>query len=365
MSDKTQHDGGAASPVSRINQQFIADHLGVSRTTVSRCFTNHAGISPVTRARVFDLASQLGYRHMEMRAPRKSRAPVAATVGVLICTDVDQCLSSGYESPSVELYSGLSEFAQLNKFKLDLSYVSPTERSLDDASYAKLGPLQKRGWDGVILIYPFPRSVVEEIAMRFPVVSMNEQFGVEGINCVDVDHYAGIWMMMDRLRELGHARIGFYTRRYAVEAEWSLRRFGAYMQKLVRLRMPVLPGDIVNNYPGSIFASRDEELDYIAARIADGVTAWVCAADHQAYDLIAGLEKRGIRVPRDVSVTGFDGIRKPDWAPLLTTVSVPFWEMGYTAGRRLHDMIKKRFGSPQHVLVAPGMREGETTGPIH
>ena len=43
----------------------------------------------------------------------------------------------------------------------------------------------------------------------------------------------------------------------------------------------------------------------------DGVTAWVCAADHVAYDLIAHLEASGIKVPQHVSVVGFDGISSP------------------------------------------------------
>src|ERR1700709_367964 len=82
------HDGEAHE--SKINQQLIADQLGISRTTVSRCFTNHSGINPATRARVFDLASQLGYQHMEMRVPHKSRAATAKVLGVLVCTELDQ-----------------------------------------------------------------------------------------------------------------------------------------------------------------------------------------------------------------------------------------------------------------------------------
>jgi LacI family transcriptional regulator len=51
----------------KVNQQTLADRLGLSRATVSRCFTNHRAINPSTRARVFDLAAELGYRYMELR----------------------------------------------------------------------------------------------------------------------------------------------------------------------------------------------------------------------------------------------------------------------------------------------------------
>src|SRR5271154_3612589 len=131
-------------------------------------------------------------------------------------------------------------------------------------------------------------------------------------------------------------------------------------------RRGVLPDkrDIVNIYPDCYHPTREESFQYIISRVEKGVTAWVCAADHQAYDLIAALQKKGLRVPEDVSVTGFDGIRKPDWAPLLTTVVVPYWEIGYTSGKRLLDIMKKRFGSPQHILISPQIREGETVGPL-
>lgn len=360
----TKTGNGTPSGDSKVNQQLIADQLGISRTTVSRCFTNHAGINPVTRARVFDLASQLGYHHMEMRGPRGRKGATTRTVGVLVCTELEEYFHSAYESPGIKLYAGISEFAQLNKIKLELHYVNPKETSLEAPSYARLEPLQKREWDGVILIYPFPRNIVGEIDMNFPMVSMVEQYGAGAFNCVDVDHYKGVSMIVNKLLENGHRRIGFYTKRYEVEAEWSFRRFSAFVEKMARQSVRIEPEDIVNVYPEVFYRTRDESFAYIISRIKKGVKAWVCAADHQAYDLIAALQKKGIRVPEDVSVTGFDGIRKPDWAPALTTAVVPHWEIGYTTGRRLMDIMRKRFGSAQHILVSPQLSEGATVGPF-
>lgn len=83
-----------------VNQQAIAEQLQLSRAMVSRCFTNHPGINPTTRAKVFQLADELGYKHLEMRVPRKRKAAPNA-IGVLICVDdfatgpgagLDECL---------------------------------------------------------------------------------------------------------------------------------------------------------------------------------------------------------------------------------------------------------------------------------
>ena len=346
-----------------VKQQEIADHLGISRTTVSRCFTNHAGVSPVTRAKVFDFASKMGYQHMEARTPKPGRVAMTRRVGVLICTELEEFARPDYESPGVKLYVGLSEFAQLNHIKLELRYVDPKEKALDSPSYQNLKGIHDREWDGMILIYPFPRAVVDEIDIAFPMVSLVEQYGTADFNCVDVNHFKGIAMMMNKLVALGHEQIGFYTKPYEVEAQWSMRRFSAFVEKSIRLGFSIREENFVNVQP-SRYISLEESFRYVRKRIKAGVTAWVCAADHQAYDLIAALQKEGIRVPQDVSITGFDGIDKPRGAPLLTTIIIPYREIGFTGGRRLLELMKKRFGSAQRILIAPQVREGETVGPV-
>jgi len=347
----------------KVSQQYIAEQLCISRTTVSRCFTNHPGINPVTRAKVFQLASQLGYQYMEIRAPSKPKATKAKTVGVLICTKVEEYFRPDYQSPGVEIYAGISEYAQLHKIRIDLRYVDPADKTLESLSYAQIEAIRNRDWDGVLLIYPFPQTVVDDLRVKFPMVSLVEQYGNSSFDCVDVDHYKGISMIMDRLIALGHQRIGFYTKYYEPEAGWSFRRFSAYVEKIATTRCALKSEDIVNVYP-NCFGTLEESYDYVAGRIQDGVTAWVCAADHQAYDLIAGLKKRGIQVPKAASVTGFDGIKKPKHALQLTTAEMHYREIGFTGLKRLVDIINKRFASPQHILVGCQICEGETIGPV-
>lgn len=358
---KAKKPKARASSGDSAKQQAIADHLGIARTTVSRCFTNHPGISPVTRARVFDYASKIGYHYMESRTPKDSDGPTVKRVGVLICTDLEEFNRPDYESPGARLYVGLSEFAQLNNLQLELHYVNPKDKSTTGASYKDLKALHDREWEGVILIYPFPRDIVDDLERTFPVVSLVEQYGTGDFNCVDVNHFKGVAMIIEKLAALGHKKIGFYTRQYEVEAEWSLRRFSAYVEKMVRLGLPVIEENIVNVYPKH-HMTLEESFRHVRKRIKAGVTAWVCAADHQAYDLITALQKEGICVPQDVSISGFDGIQQPTWAPSLTTAIIPYREIGYTGGQRLWEMMKKRFGASRRILIAPGIRDGATIG---
>jgi LacI family transcriptional regulator len=213
----------------------------------------------------------------------------------------------------------------------------------------------------MLLAYPFPGSILEKLTPIMPMVSLVEQFDHSGIDCVDVDHYKGISAAVENLVDRGHRKIGFFSRRHQEEAGWSLRRYSAFMEKMARLGLPVSSKDIIN-----VFAARecvDEEcFDYAAERTRAGVTAWICAADHQAYRLVCGLQARGIIVPEMVSVTGFDGIAPPLDHPQLATIQIPFREIGATGAQRLIERIRKRYGSIQHVLIDGPFHPGETVG---
>ena len=345
--------------MSKINQQLIASRAGISRATVSRCFTNHPGINPETRAMVFRLAASLGYRHMEMRTESKKKRTTGQTIGVLVCTKVEEYFRPDYQSPGVGIYAGICEYAQLHKLHLDLRYVNPADTSLAGASYREIEPLQRRDWSGALLIYPFPRKVVDGLHKLMPVVSLVEQYVSDPLDCVDVDHFKGISSVINRLYEFGHRRIGFYTKEYDVEPGWSYRRFSAFVEKMRRLHIRVPDQDLINIYP-TVFPDLEAGYDYAAKRVRDGVTALVCAADHQAYDVMAGLRARGLRIPEDVSITGFDGIEAPASELELTTIMIPYREIGFTGTKRLHDLMRKRFVSPQHILIGSRMREGRT-----
>ncbi len=344
--------------MSKVNQQLIADQLKLSRATVSRCFTNHPGINPSTRAKVFALAAKLGYAHLEKRTEGTGTLRQQTEMGVFVCVELPNFEHTGYGNPGQELLNGLSELARASDARLDLHFVHPRDHHLDSPSYKRIFS-RRRHWDGVMLIYPFPRTVVEELLLRYPCVSLVEQQGEFSLNSVDVDHDRGISKLVDHLRSHGHERIGFFTWRYPVEAAWALRRYCSYVGRLTALGLPIHPEDVVNAGPRHALSVSDAH-EHVLKRIKAGVTAWVCAADHQAYDLMRFLKARGVRVPAQVSITGFDGIQGPAELPPLTTIQIPFRHIGVTGGKRLLDLLQKRFDPVQHILLDCELRAGGT-----
>lgn len=345
------------------NQHLIATRLKLSRATVSRCFTNHPGINPQTRAKVFALASKLGYSPLEKSKPRAHAERLKLLdIAVLVCVDLPTFENTAYGNPGEEILTGVTEFARTKNIGLDLHYVKPEDLHLDSPSYRRITPVRRRRWKGVLLVYPFPRTVVDELTAKYPCVSLVEQYGSTQLDCIDVDHFRGVGKLMDRFMTHGHQRIGFLTHHYEVEAVWGLRRHSGYMEKLFSLGLPYNPADALNVGRHNILGY-NETHERALELTREGVTAWLCASDYEAYQLIEFFKKNGLSVPRDVSVTGFDGIRKPPGAPLLSTVQIPYREIGLTGVKRLSDMINRRFDLPQHILLDCALREGETVGP--
>ena len=95
----------------QVKQQEIAKKLKLSRATVSRCFTNHPGINPETRALVFETATELGYHHLSNRT-RKDQTE-HKTFGVLICTSEEEYNRTDYENSGKNIFKGIAEYSQL------------------------------------------------------------------------------------------------------------------------------------------------------------------------------------------------------------------------------------------------------------
>ena len=345
----------------KVNQDEIARRLGISRTTVSRSFSNHPAINSETRARVLALAEELGYRYAVPRSGRIRDRLRASTIGVLIGTPL---LKREVAYTFQSILKGISERAATDRVSLDVSYVDPNQFDIKSRSSVVLQRIRSGHWSGMILVYRFHEDSIRALARIRPAVSIVEAYPDCGVDCIDIDQANGVFSLIRHLGSLGHKRIGFLTWHYPMDKPWAHLRFGAYVESLMRLDLEFDPRWVIN-----VRRSRPVDTPDIAEMVAsrirdDGVKAWVCAADHQAYTLIKDLEKYGIQVPEDCSVTGFDGIEVPAGLQPLTTVQVPFEEMGISAVIRLVGRIQDNSAPRRHNLVAGRLVVGQTTAQV-
>lgn len=343
-----------------VNQQKIAKQLKLSHATVSRSLANHPAISAETRKRVQTLAAKLGYRKSPTRSVRRSKQAKPLTIGVLMGAPLAATDSITFPL----ILQGIRQRAAIEHAAVD---VVPIEAAaLEGASGQKqiFSQIRKADWRGVLLVYPFAEDTVRMLSGKISTVSVLTEYRDVSVDVIDTDH-DGVRFLVARLAALGHRRIGFMSWHYPAGGFWASRRFAAYAEGIYQEGLELRRDWVINLHAaGPRFSTPALIADEVARLIRnEGVTAWVCAADHQAYPLISDLRARGIEVPRDCSITGFDGNEPPPGLPALTTLRVPNEDIGGSAVARLISRLLKPSSAPRKNLVETTFIPGATLGP--
>ena len=333
----------------------IAKSLGLAVSTVSRALRELPGIHPTTRAKILQQAESMGYV-----APRKRKGEAVQPRNILMLTMGAEETPSGY-------LAGMSRAAPDLNFALH-SHVSSMEESWNVLDPRLQPPALKMGLvAGIILIYKWPDEIVDALSKKWPTVSLVIHYPETPVDVVGIDHLSGTFPLVKHLKELGHERIGFFGLR--PDVSWTRARFGAYAEALVAYDLPLNFDDVVQVRDVKsvvLFPSLDQDaLEKVIHKIGRGVRAWMCANDVIANSLSASLLQRGLKIPQDVSVTGFHRRQYP-WAhlPELTTTEVRDDLLGEAALRRMAHRLDHPKESPRLILMPCKFHQGETTGPL-
>ncbi len=307
---------------SRPTLAAIAAEAGVSLPTVSKVVNGRRDVAPETRARVERL---LGERAYQRPGPRRGRR--AGLIDLIF---------NGLDSPwAVEILRGVEDWCAAHAMGAAVSAVR--HGSARPASWTSA--LASHDTDGVILVtseltMPQLRQVREE---GIPLVV------IDPVNLPDPDlpsvgatNWAGGLAATDHLISLGHRRIGAITG--PADYLCSRARIDGYRSALDRVggtfdQALVRHGDF--QHEGG-FLCGGELLD-----LADRPTAIFAGSDQQALGVYEAARQRGLRIPQDLSLVGFDDLPAARWvSPPLTTVRQPLADMGRVAAEMLGDLIE-------------------------
>lgn len=348
--------------MARINQTLIAERLKLSRATVSRSLANHPAISAETRTLVHNMAEKLGYRMSIGRMSRRhAKGAKKITVGVLIGIPAENVVMATFP----HILKGIRDRAEIERVKVDVYYQAPGDFHVDSTDrQPAFKHMRDADWRGAILIYPFAESAVQMISKRLSTVAVLENYDHPGIDIIDTADASGVVTMMDCLRAAGHTRIGFASWSYPIGGHWVACRFSGYVESLFLHGLEFNPEWVLNVRRKETPLTPIQVSDAIARLVRTaGVTAWVCAADHQAYPIISDLRDRGIRVPEDCSITGFDGLEPPPGLPRATSMRVPHEHIGASALTRLINRLERPSAPRRKILVESELVTGSTIAP--
>ncbi|CAL9392540.1 LacI family DNA-binding transcriptional regulator [Streptomyces griseomycini] len=306
------HEAGAEG---RVTIAEIARQAGVSVPTVSRVVNGRSDVSPRTRARVEDLLRRHGYRK------RSTASPSRAALIDLVFNDLG--------SPwAVEIVRGVEEAAH----GAGVGTVVSAIRGRSGAAREWMRDLRARASDGVILVTSALEPVLHEklriLGVPFVVVDPAGSPTLD-VPTIGAANWSGGLAATGHLLALGHRRIGLIAGPPRLLC--SRARLDGYRAALEGSGIAVdasliVPGDF---RPESGFAGCNALLD-----LPEPPTAVFAASDQMALGAIEALRRRGLRVPEDMSVVGFDDLPEVRWsAPPLTTVRQPLADMGKLAVR--------------------------------
>jgi DNA-binding LacI/PurR family transcriptional regulator len=338
----------------------LAAELGVSRTTVSNAYNRPDQLSAELRRRVLDTARRLGYPGPDPVA-RSLRTRQAGAVGLLLT----ESLTFAFEDPAARGFlEGLARVCQ--EAGRGLLLVPGSAGAPEPAA------VYRAAVDGFVVYSVCDDDPQLAAVLGRPVPAVVcDQPTVSGVDRVGIDERAAMGAVAEHVLELGHRRVGVLclplSREPATGPATPARQRESHSHvqraRLAGMRSAFETAGLAwSNVPvlectgNSLAAGRVG-----AARLLDQyqITAIVCMTDLLALGVLAEAEQReDLRVPENLTVTGFDGIPEAERAG-LTTVRQPFVEKGRTAGRLLLD--ESNPSSPQTIILATELVVGQTS----
>lgn len=330
----------------KVTIQDIARMAGVSISTVSRVINNSKPVNEEVRKRVLEAIKQTNYRSGLLPiAPDTNQFPL---IGVIIPNSDNAVVN--------EYINGINNVAKL--YGYDTIIVQTDGTAELELHYLTLfRNMQTRG---IIFIgSPLEEKhvgIIEKSGIPFLLVGQISQFS--SIPSVHVDNITASYEAVTYLIQKGHRKIAMI--RGSGEISVGDHRFQGYRQALADAGIPVHEDWVVESG-----FSVEDGMKAMRKIVESGSrpTAVFCASDWMAVGAMNELMDRGLRIPEDIAVFGFDGSYVSSvMRPKLSTVEYSATEIGMTAARNLVKMMKGGSVIPQHTNVTHHLAIRESTG---
>ena len=322
-----------------LTSRRIATLSGVSQTTVSRVLANHPNVRAETRDKVLQVLAETGY--VPSTPARAMRTGSAGTLGVV----VGRVINPFYPELAEMLHREVS-----GRRRRMTVWISDGGND-DSGELAALAAVRERSVDGVLYttVTAGSRSLLAALDVGAPVVLINRVIAGLACDTVASDNQTGAATAARHLLDLGHRRIAVVagpetvstSREREIGFARTLRAGG-----LDHADENIVRGDFTHR------AGRDA-LARLLERPEGPPTAVLCVNDVIAFGVLDEARERGLAVPGDVAVVGYDGTAQSAWpAFCLTTVRQPMAQMAALGVERLLERLADPGLPPRHERLA-------------
>jgi LacI family transcriptional regulator len=311
----------------------VARAAGVSYATVSRVINGKDHVKPEKRTRVLQAMDELGY--VANRQARRLAGGRSKIIGLLV-----PGLDTAYIG---EVARGIDQEVQAVEYDLML-YTTHLHHAKESAFVTMLS----RGLaDGLLLILPRrPGSYLPSLRQRqVPYVLIDHHGGDRQGPSVGATNWQGAYDATQYLIGLGHCRIGFITG--TLDLACATDRLGGYRAAHRDAGLPPAPELVCE---GDFLQPAGYRGAHRLLDLPERPTAIFASNDVMAFGAMEAARERGLRIPQDISIVGFDDIPQTEHVhPPLTTVRQPLEEMGRAATRMLIQRIDQPERTPERI----------------
>lgn len=329
-----------------MNLEQVARRAKVSAATVSRVLNNAGVVKVTTRSRVMKAIADLKYHpnlHARHLAGGKSR-----TIGVIV---------SNLENPFfLDIFKTVESDAHQRGYEVVMANTDYRAEQLVTSIRLMIG---RRVAGLAAIVSEMAPAVVQELTeSRLPVVFYDVGTPRQNITKIRVNYRRGIEKVIGYLHSLGHRRLGFVGHHATL---------GPINERMEAVSDAVAQNPVLELRTAAADDSLEGGRQATRALLESGFgpTAIVCVNDVMAVGALRELRERGLRVPEDMSVTGFDNIKLSEFCfPALTTVHIPRDRIGHI----ICDCLIPKPGKPapkeHEIVIDPEFILRESTGAV-
>ncbi|MBA4687328.1 MAG: LacI family DNA-binding transcriptional regulator [Candidatus Galacturonibacter soehngenii] len=324
-----------------VSMKDISLKCGVSVATVSKALNDHSDIGENTKELIRKTAKEMGYfPNSSARALKTNRT---YNIGVLFVDEAQSGLTHEYFSHVLDSFKVTAE-----QSGYDITFIN---RNKAHSSMSYLEHSKYRGVDGVVIacVDFHDPEVLELVRSDLPVVTIDYTFNSR--IAVISDNIKGMKDLITYIYEMGHRKIAYI---HGADSAVTQNRVGSFYKTLDSLGISV-PDDYVKE---GIY--HDTESSAILTRellnLKECPTCIIYPDDFSSIGGINVIKERGLKIPDDISVVGYDGLRLSQVLdPKLTTLKQDTKSLGRIAAEKLIHLIEK----PKAAVIERVVVEGE------
>lgn len=336
-----------------VSMKDISAVCGVSIATVSKALNDHRDIGKETKEHIRQVAKELGYSPNSAAKTLKTNRTYS--LGVLFVDDEQSGLTHDYFAHVLDSFKRTAE-----ERGYDITFINSCKTRPQRMSY--LEHSRYRRFDGVVIAcVDFEDPEVEELVRsNIPVVTIDHLFNNR--STIVSDNVKGISDLVHYIYEMGHRKIAYI---HGADSAVTQSRLSSFYRTCEELGLEI-PSDYVREAPyrntKDTYAETVKLLD-----LKDPPTCIIYPDDFSCFGGINAIYARGLKIPDDVSVAGYDGIRiARHYRPQLTTIVQDTKRLGREAAIKLINLIENpKTTLTEQIVVTGEVFPGESVAKIN